>query len=82
LYTDTAVDLWVESAKIVLKREGQSEIMITYDVIQNPSRILETAIVRITGLCDEYWRIVVFFLDPTQCLPETPGSNLKIMHIH
>jgi hypothetical protein len=40
--------------------------MITYDVIQNPSLILQTAIVRITGLRDEYWRIVVFFLDPAQ----------------
>jgi hypothetical protein len=61
--------------------ESQSEIVITYYVILNPSRILETTIVRVTGLCDEYWGIVVFFLHPTQYLPESPGNNLKIMHM-
>ena len=52
--------------------------MITYDVIHNPSLILQTVIARITGLRDEYWRIVVFFLDPAQYLPESPRSNLQV----
>ena len=55
--------------------------MITYNVIKNPFRILQTAIVRITVLRDEYWRIVVFFLDPAQCLPESPRSNLQVIRI-
>jgi hypothetical protein len=55
--------------------------MITYDIIQNPSRILQTAIVRITGLRDEYWRIVVLFLDPAKYLPESPRSDLQVIHI-
>ena len=55
--------------------------MITYDVIQNPFGVLQTAIVSITGLRNEYRRIVVFILDPTQGLPESPWSNLQVINI-